>query len=72
MKTNEQPILKKLGKNIAKQRKVRGITQQKLADKLETARAYIGHIEQGIKSPSLETIEKIAKVLKVQVKDLFS
>lgn len=68
----DQPILKKLGKNIAKQRKVRGITQQELADKLETARAYIGHIEQGIKSPSLETVEKIAKALKAEVKDLFS
>lgn len=63
--------MKKLGKNIAKQRKIRGITQQELADKLETARAYIGHIEQGIKSPSLETIEKIALALKVQIKDLF-
>lgn len=71
MATNEQPILKKLGKNIAKQRKVRGITQQELADKLGTARAYIGHIEQGIKSPSLETVEKIARALKIPAKELF-
>lgn len=27
-------------------------------------------IGQGIKSPSLETVEKIAKALKVQIKDL--
>lgn len=72
MANDEQSILKKLGKSIAKQRKVRGITQQQLADKLETARAYIGHIEQGIKSPSLEILEKIARALKVQIKDLFS
>ncbi len=31
----------------------------------------LGQIEQGRKSSSLETIEKIAKVLKVQIKELF-
>ncbi len=31
----------------------------------------MGHIEQGRTSPSLEVLEKIAKVLKIKMADLF-
>lgn len=68
----EQKTVEKLGKQIAKLRKSVGITQGQLAEKIEVTQAYLGHIEQGIKSPSLETLEKIARILKVQIKDLFS
>lgn len=72
MPRSQKTPAEKLGKNISRLRKERGLTQEDLAKKLQTARAYIGHIEQGRKSPSLEVMEKIAKALKVQVKDLFS
>ncbi len=65
-------IEEQVGKNIQKVRKSRGLTQQELADKIDMNRAHLGHLEQGRKSPSLETLEKIAKALKVQIKDLFS
>lgn len=67
----EQKTIEKLGKQIAKLRKELGITQDDLAKKIDSSRVYISHVEQGRRSPSLELLEKIAKALKVQVKDLF-
>lgn len=67
----EQKTIEKLGKQIAKIRKSKGLTQAQLAEKIEVTQAYLGHIEQGIKSPSLEVLEKIAKVLAIPIKDLF-
>ena len=61
-----------LGKKIQKLRKNKDLTQEELAETLRISRTHMGHIEQGRKSPSMELLEKIARVLKVQVKDLFS
>ena len=67
----QKTTAERLGKNISKLRKAQKLTQQQLADKLGLTQAYMGHIEQGRKSPSLEVMEKIAKALRVSVKDLF-
>lgn len=71
MPRSNKTTSEKLGKTIAKLRKEKGLTQEDLARKVDTARAYIAHIETGIKTPSLETMEKIAKVLKIHMSDLF-
>jgi len=47
------------------------MTQEDLAEKVNLSRAYIGYIEQGRNTPSLETLEKIAKALRVKLPDLF-
>ncbi len=60
----------KLGRNIQKARKIKGYTQEELAEVLNISRTHMGHIEQGRKTPSLELLEKIAKALKVKVRDL--
>lgn len=60
-----------LGKRIQKRRKNIGLTQEEVADKVGISRAYMGYIEQGRNVPSLEIVEKIAKVLKASIKDLF-
>ncbi len=61
----------KLGRKIQNLRKGIGLTQEEFAEKLNISRTHIGHIEQGRKSPSLKLMEKIAKVLRVKVKDIF-
>jgi ribosome-binding protein aMBF1 (putative translation factor) len=68
---NMGDLEQKVGKRIQKFRKATGITQQELANKISMNRAHLGHLEQGRKTPSLETIEKIAKALKIYPKDLF-
>lgn len=62
---------KSLGKKIQKIRKITGLTQEELAEKVGISRAYMGYIEQGRYSASLEVIEKVARVLKVKMSDLF-
>ena len=62
---------KVLGKKIQKKRNERGLTQEELADKVNVSRAYIGYIEQGRNTPSLEVIEKIARVLKTSISSFF-
>lgn len=61
----------KLGKKIQKLRKEAELTQEEFAEKLNISRTHIGHIERGRKSPSIKLMEKIAKALRVKVKDIF-
>lgn len=61
---------KQLGRKIQRIRQELGKTQEQFAESVDISRTHMGHIEQGRKSPSLELLEKIAKNLKVKVKDL--
>jgi transcriptional regulator with XRE-family HTH domain len=71
MGLREEETRKKVGKRIQRIRKAAGYTQEELADKIHVSRAYLGHIEQGLKSPSLEVLDKLARSLKVKISDLF-
>lgn len=56
-----------LGKRIQKARKESEMTQEELADKVGISRAYMGYIEQGRNAPSLEVLNKIARVLRISI-----
>jgi len=62
-------ILIKLGLKIAEYRKAKDLSQEELGFLIKSARNYIGCIERGEKSPSIKTLQKIAKALNVKVKD---
>jgi transcriptional regulator with XRE-family HTH domain len=62
---------KSVGKKVQRARKATGLSQIKLAERVNVSRAYIGYIEQGRNAPSLEVLEKIAKVLKVKISSFF-
>lgn len=47
-----------------------GITQEKLASRIKTSQAYVSKIENVNYRPSLETLKKVAKALKVTVESL--
>jgi XRE family transcriptional regulator, master regulator for biofilm formation len=61
---------KALGKKIQKRRKISGYTQEELAEKTGLSRAYVGYIEQGRNTPSLEVLQKISKTLNTSMSDL--
>lgn len=61
----------RLGKKIQKLRKDTGLSQEQLAEKIHISRTHMGHIEQGRKSPSLKVMTKLAKILRVNMSDLF-
>lgn len=69
--TTEQEFLIKFGKRMADIRKQRGYTQEKLADIVDLHRTYIGFIEQGKRNPSIGNINKIARALRITLKELF-
>ena len=61
-----------LGKRIAEWRKAVGLTQEALADILDTAVPYISEIENGKKKPSLNTVVSIADALGITVDELLA
>jgi transcriptional regulator with XRE-family HTH domain len=52
--------------NLKAFRKKEGLSQMKLAEYCGTAHSYIGEIEVGRKFPSMDLIEKIAKILRIE------
>lgn len=63
-------IHERVRKNIRKLRTEKGFSQEKLALLADVHRAYIGQIERGEKKIGLINLEKIAKALDVNIKDL--
>lgn len=61
-----------LAANMRRYRKLRGLTQERLAEKVSTSTNYIGLIENGRKFPSLPVLERIAAALEVDSVDLFA
>lgn len=69
MRSNAK-LTKTICKRIKKFRHDIGMTQEDLAEKVGVSRVYIGYVEQGRNTPSLEILEKIAKSLKVKLSDI--
>jgi transcriptional regulator with XRE-family HTH domain len=59
------------GKRVAALRKKQKLSQEALAERCSLFRTYVGAIERGEKSPTLNTIEKIAEGLQVSIIELF-
>ena len=64
-------ISNKFGKRIQKLRKLKGLTQAEMAELLNVEIVTISRIENGSRFPKKENIENLAKVLDVNIKDLF-
>ena len=60
------------GKRVAELRKAAGLSQEQFAFKCDIDRTYIGTIERGEKSPTLNTIHKIANALGISISGLLS
>ena len=65
-------IKEKFGKRLKELRKEKGLSQEALSKKAGLDRTYEGKIERGQKSPSLNTIAKLAKALEINLDDLFN
>jgi len=63
-------ISKKLGENLRRIRKEKGMTQEDLCNVLDLDRGYISSIENGKRNPTLSTLKKLADALKVSVDEL--
>jgi transcriptional regulator with XRE-family HTH domain len=60
-----------VSKNIKRHRKARKLSQDKLSKLADVSQATIIKIESGgIQSPTIDTVQKIAKALGISVDDL--
>ena len=64
-------LYKEVGKLIAKHRKEKGISQEKLADLADLHEDYIGKIERGERKLTLQTLYNILKTLEITPSDFF-
>ena len=64
-------LKKLLGTRIRELRRKRGLTQEKLAELAEISAPSISKIESGIYHPSEENIERMAKILDVEIYELY-
>jgi len=67
---SSKSIVEVFGLNVQKYRKEKKISQEKLAELAGLHRTYIGMIERAERNITLCNIEKIAKALQVDIKDL--
>ncbi|HEY9169001.1 MAG TPA: helix-turn-helix transcriptional regulator [Lutibacter sp.] len=68
---DDSAFLIAFGKNLRKHRKLKGFTQAQLAIDLGFDISQISRIERGIINTSIGNINSIAKVLNIDLKDLF-
>ena len=65
-------LQRKLGQRIASLRKARKLTQEQLAEAIGCSVEFISLVERGVNAPSVAGLEKFAKTLKTEVKELFN
>ena len=62
----------KAGRKIRLLRKRQKMSQEELAEKVGLHYTTIGRIERGESNPPIQTVNKIAQVLKVPVSEIFN
>ena len=70
VKVTIMPALKRLIMHLKALRAKQGLSQAGLAERAGISREYIARLETGHHDPSLSTLEKLAKALKVTVGEL--
>jgi transcriptional regulator with XRE-family HTH domain len=60
----------RFGAAVRRQRRQLGLSQEALAELADINRSYLGEVERGQVTPSLETIDKIARALRKPLAEL--
>ena len=69
----DQDVYYKIGKNIRKYRIQKGMKQRELADALFLSDSFVAKLESVThQTIAIDTLEKFAKVLDVDIKDFFN
>ena len=69
-KNNSEDLAKTFGKVLRQTRKERGLSQEDLGFESGYHRTYVGLLERGLKSPSLQTIFELARALDLSPAEL--
>ncbi len=68
----KKKLLKLFGKRLKTLRGIAGITQQTLADSVGVSKEHISRIERGENRCPIEVAYKASRLLRVEMRDLFS
>jgi transcriptional regulator with XRE-family HTH domain len=60
------------GQVIHERRRRLDLTQQEVSRRIKTSMPYIGHLEAGLRHPSDKVLSRLAEVLGLDRRDLFS
>jgi transcriptional regulator with XRE-family HTH domain len=60
-----------LGQRLKHLRRVRGYTQEQLAERIEISPKYLSSIERGAENPTLNLLSRLAQGLQVDLYELF-
>ncbi len=66
----KKDFLERFGEKIQEARKKQNISQEKLAQKADIERSYMGRIERGESNPPIYTVFKILQALKIVASDI--
>lgn len=69
-KADTKRIISILVKNVRERRRVLGLSQEQLAERADLSINYVSKIEIGVKTPSLNTILRLAKALEMEPSDI--
>jgi transcriptional regulator with XRE-family HTH domain len=69
---DEAELRLQLGKRVKFLRRHSRLTQAQLAEKTDLSVNYISEIENGLASPTLKTLLRLAQALDVEVEELFN
>lgn len=58
------------GRNVAKVRTERGLSQDKLAEQANLDRTYVSGIERGVRNPGIKVVIRLARGLNVGLDEL--
>ncbi len=61
---------KRLGMKLKRLRQQKDLSQEQLAKRARITRVYVGQLEAGAKSPTVRTLQRLAKALGVKVTEL--
>jgi transcriptional regulator with XRE-family HTH domain len=65
-------IKRVVGRNIRAARKAQGLSQMVLAERSELSADFIGKVERGTTSPSIESLKAIATAMNLSLGELFA
>ena len=72
MPTTTETARERFARNLRTWRVARGLSQQRLAEQADLSRVYISKVENSAASVSIDTMEKLAVVLAIDIADLLS
>lgn len=61
----------RLGQRVKQLRRIRGATQEQLAERMDINPKYLSSIERGLENPTLDLLIRLARGLRVELHELF-